>query len=297
MKLIVKFNAVLLCIMAVGLGLSFYIGQRWIDQMVRTETLGNAKIMMDAATAVRTYTSGHIRGLLENQMKYSFLPESVPSFAATETFNALREKYAEFSYKEAALNPTNPRDRVTDWEADIVQQFRGDKAKTEIVGERQTPAGLSLYLAKPVVIQSGDCLQCHGSADAAPQTLVEKYGSANGFGWQMGEVVGAQIVSVPADGHVDALRQARAVLIGLLAGLCVAIVVALNVMLRIWVIAPLSYVCEVADRASLDIEDAPSFDLQVCSEMTGLARAFERLRTSLHQALVMLESPSTRHAP
>lgn len=296
MKLIVKFNAVLLCIMATGLGLSLYVGQQLLGQMARAETLRNARLMMDAAMATRSYTSQHIRGLLENQMKYTFLPQSVPSFAATETFNALREKYPEFNYKEAAVNPTNPSDRVTDWEADLVQQLRSDKARNEIVGERQTPMGPSLYLAKPIVVNSDSCLQCHSTAEAAPRTMVEKYGTANGFGWQINEVVGAQIVSVPADVQAPALRQALMAFTGLLAGLCLVTIVALNVMLRQWVITPLNRVCDVADKASLDIETAPSFDVQACSEIKGLARAFERLRTSLQQALVMLESQDTRHA-
>ena len=34
------------------------------------------------------------------------------------------KKYPDYSYKEAALNPTNPRNRAVDWESDIVNTFR-----------------------------------------------------------------------------------------------------------------------------------------------------------------------------
>ena len=34
-------------------------------------------------------------------------------------------------------------------------------------------------------------------ASAAPANLILTYGSANGFGWKLNEVIGAQIVSVP----------------------------------------------------------------------------------------------------
>ena len=31
----------------------------------------------------------------------------------------------------------------------------------------------------------------------APRTVVERYGSENGFGWKVNDIIGAQIVSVP----------------------------------------------------------------------------------------------------
>ena len=56
-----------------------------------------------------------------------FHPQSVPAFAATEIFGYLREKFPDYFYKEATLNPTNPRNRSTDWETDVVNQFRAEK--------------------------------------------------------------------------------------------------------------------------------------------------------------------------
>ncbi|PON10848.1 hypothetical protein C2W62_47915 [Candidatus Entotheonella serta] len=79
-------------------------------------------------------------------------PQSVPAFGATELFSALRVKYADYTYKEAALAPTNPRDRATDWEADIVYEFRNYPDKTQLVGERSTPTGSSLYYARPIKV-------------------------------------------------------------------------------------------------------------------------------------------------
>ena len=60
-------------------------------------------------------------------MKYTFLPQSVPAYSATEVFNDLRKKHTEYGYKEAVLNPTNPRNRAVDWEADVITQFRGNE--------------------------------------------------------------------------------------------------------------------------------------------------------------------------
>ncbi len=80
----------------------------------------------------------------------SFLPQSIPFYAATQNFLKLRERHPDYTYKEATLNPTNPRDRAADWEADIIQRFRNDGRADEVVGERDTPMGKSLYLARPI---------------------------------------------------------------------------------------------------------------------------------------------------
>jgi protein-histidine pros-kinase len=121
----------------------------------------------------------------------------VPAFAATEIFTYLRGKYPEYFYKEATLNPTNPRDRAADWEADIVNQFRGNAALPEFIGTRDTPTGAALYLARPLKVGNVSCLTCHSTPDKAPPEMIKLYGTANGFGWKMDEIIGAQIVSVP----------------------------------------------------------------------------------------------------
>jgi len=152
-----------------------------------------------------------------------FFPQSIPFYAATEAFNYFRGKFPDFMYKEAALNPTNLRDRTADWEADIVSYFRENPSKTEFVGRRDTPSGSSLYLSTPIRVDSETCLSCHGPADKAPPEIVKLYGSANGFGWRLGDVAGAQIVSVPADVALNhaaaAMKTVLIWLAGIFAGL------------------------------------------------------------------------------
>ena len=90
-----------------------------------------------------------------------FFPQSIPFYASTEIFNYFRGQYPDYSYKEAALNPTNPRDRTVDWEADVVNIFRNDPARTEVTGHRDTPDGASLYFCAPIHVDDASCLTCH----------------------------------------------------------------------------------------------------------------------------------------
>jgi hypothetical protein len=127
-----------------------------------------------------------------------FAAQSIPFYAATEAFNYFRKRYPEYSYKEATLNPTNPRDRTLEWEADVVNIFNKTPAKTDLVGTRQTPEGPSLYYCAPIRVDNQSCLSCHGSAEDAPKEMTKIYGKDNGFGWKLNDIIGAQIVSVPA---------------------------------------------------------------------------------------------------
>jgi protein-histidine pros-kinase len=199
MKLIVKFNLVFIVVFLLGLAAAGYVSRELLQANARDEIVQSARLVMESALANRAYTSSQVAPLLQTQMKYSFLPQSVPAYSATEVFATVRKTFPDYAYKEATLNPTNPRNRANDWEADIVNQFRNAADKPEVIGERDTPNGRSFYIARPMQIKNEACLACHSTVDAAPKTLVDRYGPANGFGWKLNEVIGAQIVSVPTD--------------------------------------------------------------------------------------------------
>src|SRR5271154_4379787 len=183
MSLIVRCNAVLFAAFALAALPAGYVCWTVLENNARRDVLAEADLMLDSATAVRAYTANEILPLLAERIDSEFPPQSVPSYAATQNFLHLRERHPDYTYKEATLNPTNPRDRPADWEADIIQRFRNDPSTQEVIGERETPMGKSLYLARPIRNEA-ECLACHSTPAAAPRTLIAKYGSNNGFGWQ-----------------------------------------------------------------------------------------------------------------
>jgi len=228
--------------------------------------------------------------LLETQLKYKFIPQSVPAFAATEQFNELRKNYPDYTFKAATLNPTNPRNHATDWEIDIVNQFRQSAAKTEVIGERATQAGRSLYLARPIQIKDPACLTCHSTPDAAPRTMVDTYGSANGFGWKVNEIVGANIVSVPTSVPVQRANYTfRIFLLSLLVVFAFTIGM-LNVMLYLFVIRRVKRLSKLADEVSLGNLDAGEFQTRSKDEIGVLTEALGRMKTSMVQAIKMLDA-------
>jgi HAMP domain-containing protein len=289
MRVTTKFNLVLCFVFALGLGAAGLVSYSVLHKHAQEEVLTNAGVMMEAALAIRGYTVKEIRPLLTLQMKREFLPQSVPSYAATQNFNTLREKYPQYTYKEAALNPTNPRDQATDWETDIIQAFRNNSDIKELSGIRTTPIGESLYYARPIKIKNKGCLTCHSSMDVAPATMLKLYGTSNGFGWKMEEIVGSQIVSVPLSLPLNKARKEFAVFMISLVAIFAVIFLVINIMLNQIVIKRVRDMAHVADEISTGNFEGSEFKISGKDEIADLNKSFNRMRRSLEKAMKLLD--------
>jgi protein-histidine pros-kinase len=289
MKLLTKFNLVFLLLFSLAIGACGLISWNMLNENARVEIAENARLLMANALAVRSYTNKQIKPLLDTQMKYAFLPQSVPSYSATEVLGNLHDKYPDYAYKEAMLNPTNPRDKAVDWESEVIGRFRSGASK-EIFGERDTPSGKALFFARPMTITDPACLVCHSTADVAPQTMVEKYGPTNGFGWNFNETVGAQIVSVPSEVPLARARKAFWTFMGSLAAVLVVIGIITNLLLWWMFLRPVTRISGLADRVSMGELDAPDLQINTRDEMHTLAESLARMRKSMAQAMKMLDT-------
>jgi protein-histidine pros-kinase len=288
MGLRLKFNLVLLAVFAVGLAVTGYVSYELLHRNAREEVLRAAGVMMEASLSMRHYTVSKVRPVLQYDVD-KFLPESVPAFAATEIMTLLRKKYPDYSYKEAALNPTNPRNRAVEWETDIVNAFRADPGRGEISGMRDTPLGRSLYLARPFQIKDQACLACHTTAEMAPPAMVKIYGPANGFGWKLNEVIGAQIVSVPMGLPIRNANRAFVTFISSLAVVFAVLFIILNVMLTSLIVEPITQLSDAADQMSKGKVDIAEIPAKGKDEVAQLGQAFNRMRRSLEKAISLID--------
>jgi protein-histidine pros-kinase len=246
--------------------------------------------MMEAALSMRTYTVAQVRPHLRT-VEGEFLPQSVPAYAATEIMGRLHQTYPNYAYKEAALNPTNPRDRAVSWEADIITEFRNNAERTEFSGVRDTPTGPSMYLARPFRIKDANCLACHTTAEAAPPAMVKLYGSNNGYGWKLNEVIGAQIVSVPMSLPIGKADRAFLTFMASLAGVFAVLFVILNIMLSMLIVRPIRRMSAAADKISVGEMDIPELPESGKDEVALLGKSFNRMRRSLEKAISLLNEP------
>ena len=276
----------------VGLGLAGFGAYQILRTNAIEASREAAKIIMEEASADRSYTADSIKPLLEQQMKVQFLPHSIPSFSALSIFKIVRQKLPEYTYREPTLNPTNLNDRAIDWEADIINGFRDDASKGETMITRDTPGGQFLVLARPLKAGSQACLSCHSTPEAAPPTMVALYGSQNGFGWKLGEVVGAQMVSIPLGVPLSRAYQALLWFLLALAATFLVIIIIVELLLRALVVKPVAEISEMANKVSMGQLDTPEYVRNSNDEIGSLSQSFNRMRRSLQNAMKMLEEQS-----
>jgi protein-histidine pros-kinase len=287
MNLQVKFSLIFVLVFGVQLGIAGYVCNGFLQSNARDQVIRQAQLMLESSVATRTYTEEQINPLVHRNDPV-FHPQTVPFYAATEHFNYFRNAYPEYSYKEATLNPTNPRDRAEDWEADIVDYFRNNPEKKDFSGERDTPMGRSLYMARPIKALAA-CLGCHSTPEVAPPSVLKVYGSTNGFGWKKDEVVGAQIVSVPMALPIRMANSAYRQLMSSLVLIAIVTLLVLNLVLHFAVIRPVRRFSVMADEISKGNLDLPELPAEGKDEISILAGAFNRMHRSLAKAMTMLD--------
>ena len=286
LKLRQKFTAALLLILLGGIMLSYATLSAALLSNAKAEVTSTALLLMETMNSVRNYTSTSVRPELVDRLDEEFLPETVPAYSAREVFEHLRKnsKYNEFFYKEATLDPTNLRDKADAFETKLVEDFKNNDSKSEVNGTRVTQGRKIFYIARPIKITKASCLDCHSTVEKAPPSMIDFYGPDNGFGWEMNEIVGAQVISVPSSTVFNKARKATLLLLGVVSGIFALILLLVNYLLSKQVVTPLKRIARTAEevsRGNLAVE----FEQTSNDEVGMLAKSFTRMKRSLMLAM------------
>lgn len=249
-----------------------------------------ASMLIETMNSVRNYTSTQVNPELSSRLETEaiFLPQTVPAYSAREVFEHLRtdDEYNQFFYKEATLNPTNIRDKADNFERNIIKSFKND-AEAQKQGFRSIPGGELFYIARPLQITKESCLRCHSSPELAPPSLLASYGSENGFGWKLNEIVGAQIISVPSSQIFAAANKLRYLVISKIVLFLLGAIFLLNLFLKLTVTDPLQKMSQLAKKLSMGDLDT-EFEQTTNDEIGVLAASLNRLKVSMKMAMDML---------
>ncbi|MBD2197494.1 MULTISPECIES: c-type heme family protein [Calothrix] len=290
-----KFNLLLIVVFIISIVISGTALSSLLQRRAQNEVATKALILSKTMNSVRQYTQDRINPLLAPRLETEpvFIPETVPAFSATEVFENLRknEEYKNFLYKEATLNPTNLRDKADSFEAQVVERFRKNPNLKEIADFRNFPEGTVFYIARPLAITQQSCLRCHSTPDQAPKSQLTTYGSNNGFGWKLNEIVAAQIISVPSEQVFNSAQQTWLWIMGLLIVIFAIVVILINFLIKKTVIERIRKIEKTAQKVSTGDMTA-NFDEDSDDEIGGLSSAFNRMKYSLQIAIDMLNQQS-----
>ena len=295
-KISTKFNLFIVLIFIIGIllsGLTFWTA---LEQRVKEEVNSQALVLMETINAVRNYTQDRINPLLKDRIETEpkFTPEAIPTFSAREVFEYFRKNpdYASFIFKDAAPNPTNLRDQADEFETKLVKEFE-NRGSTQKMGWREFSQGKVFYMARPFVLKEKRCLECHSTPENAPKSLLRTYGTRNGFGWKLNDIVAAQIVYVPAEEIFTSVRHSFVIVLGILISTFLIVVFLINFLLKRTIIQRVQKIAKTAQAVSRGDMKA-DFEEDSQDEIGLLVIAFNRMKSSIEVAMKLLNQRDTR---
>ena len=94
--------------------------------------------------------------------------------------------------------------------------------------------------------------------------MLAQYGSTHGFGWKLNEIVGAQVVYIPAEAIFQATRRAFTSVMGAFVGIFAITLLCLKYLLKPLIIQPIQTLARVAQKLADD-------DIQSEEELSALS--------------------------
>jgi HAMP domain-containing protein len=278
LKLGPKFTLILSIVFVGGIVASGFVLWAGLQGRAEAEVTAKGELLINMMKAVRTYTSTQVNPLLKDQLAASptFIQQSVPAFSARTVFDKFRTDpaYSTFFYKEAAPNPTAPEDKADDFEAAVVAHMESQPGLKSLSGFRMRDNEWVYYTAWPLAVSSESCLICHTDPAQAPKSLLATYGSENGFGWKLHDIVAAQMLYVPAEEVLGAARRSFVSVMAIFVGVLAVVLVLINFLLSRDVIRPLAVMADLANKIRAD--EMVADDLKSTS-LVSIAARFDEL--------------------
>ena len=299
-RIVVKFSSLLIVLLvggAVGSGIFLW---RALQDQAQNEITKQGMILTEAMNSVRAYTSNNIRPLLQEDLLTSeeFISETVPAFSAREVFERFRanEDYQSFYYTEATNNPMNPRNLADGFEEGLLSQMNADPLLEQLIGYRSMFGEEVFYIAQPMRVQAESCLNCHSTPEAAPANLINTYGPDGGFGWEMGQIIAAQIIYVPAADVKALAARSFWSIIAIFVVVIAVVLLTINILLRRFVISPIGVMGELAHKVRLDEDISMNLEASDLNEISArkdelgdLASVFQRMVREVYERTKMLK--------
>ena len=291
-----KLTTLMVAVFMVGIIFTGVVYYNILHRNAENEINTQANLLISTVDAIRKYNADRVTPLLKEQSEEKMLIEALPSVAAAKVFdiftNAIQDKYGEYSYRNAMINPTNIKDKADENEIKIIeklsQQYKpGGKNIAEGYRTMNGENNRYFYTARPIIIEKSQtsCLSCHTSLEKSPKSLQALYKQGvytgnNGFGWELDKVIGTKIIYVPADKVDKIAKQNFLIILGTFMAIFAISISLVNLWLKQHIVRPLNQITQVAEAVSLGDMDA-NFENEYKDEIGRLADAFRRVKTTL----------------
>ena len=267
-------------------GYSFFVSDYLLKKGAEKQVLNDARLLLTMIEASRDFTSKVLKPVLYKALPGRFVVEGMSSsFGARNIFERIKEKYPEYFFKHASLNPRNKLNLADETERDIIQNhFKPNHQLKEWTGYRDFNGRKDFIIMKPILAEQR-CMKCHSVPEGAPHEVIERYGDEAAFGMVVGEVIGALSLSVPA---TEILNKAihDTIVVSLIVFACfMAVIFFVNIFFQQIVILPIRKLSKLINDTSVGKTNR-KITIKGNDELKDLARGFERMRMSINLGIL-----------
>ncbi|RTZ97070.1 MAG: hypothetical protein DSY90_08970 [Deltaproteobacteria bacterium] len=276
-------SAAILLIFSIVVSLVAYL---YLKAMVTRDVYKETEIFISTADATRTYVKDILRPKMVDILpRDGFIPHAMStSFIGREVMQRVRERFPEFNYKRASVNPMNPLNQADGFEKKMLKWFQEHPEADEWHGVIKTN-DRSYYTRLRAIYAEAECLRCHGDPAVAPIDLIKIYGTKGGFHYSIGDVVAADTIYIPVDISFVRVREAAFSIF------IIAVVSLVSLLGLFYLLFNRTVVSELKDLLATfrsisgkdDSQDEILF-LEVGDEVAQLKEAFEHVAGDLKRA-------------
>ena len=181
-------------------------------RLLMDEAMAKSEVILREAEAIRSYVREVLRPrMYELKGRDAFIIEAMSTtYVSTRIMARFAESMPDYIYRRVSLNPHNPRNQADPFEEEMFDWFEDDAERTFWQGVVQRD-GESYFVSMVPDYFTEACIRCHGKAEDAPQSLLERYGRHGGFRFKAGDLAGINSVSVPVSASLRKAWQGSVV--------------------------------------------------------------------------------------
>ena len=284
-----RFSLILLIIFLITLPTMTTVMYYFFRENAIREISEKALLTMNSMESVRKYVGKELRPAVSKDQQGKFLLEGMSGFYILRkvAYN-LQEVQPYYRYKQASANPLAQENKADPFEETLLMKFQANAAVKELTGLRTDGRVPLYYIARSVVADRPECMNCHSTVETAPKEQVERYGTTSGYNYVMNSVVGSNIIYVPASVPINIATRSTIMVAIVFSLLFLMLFIVINVLIKKSIIRPIENFVKVADQVSKSKFDN-KFEVDTEDELKTLADSFTRLKTSIVMMMDMMK--------
>lgn len=214
-----------------------------------------------------------------------------PALATRELSQIVAQSGLSAAFRVTSDNYRNPKNSPDAFEAAAIHSFKMDLARPERSRSRffEEFQGSWYRYSVPIIVTK-PCLRCHSTPQEAPQEVLEKYGTARGFGYREGDIRGVITVDLPTVSLITTSPATNALSLTLLfAAFAINFILFKRIILNR--IVKMTGMTDKIAQGDLDVDIADHYKENSRDEIDKLYHVFDLVRKNMKMIMERMKKP------